>query len=167
MAKSTQFLKCGWTVAIMAAAVLATACGGEGDTDAAAPQGPISTKPIDYVGRQAKVCGTVVETIHEAQHAQSVLPGSDTVTFLNFDRTLVSWLDFETEDPDFLVFFRGKTKRQVGSTVPWPDIEDPSIDLAGGWFDGKKICVSGRIREYRDQAAILMQDYGRIEFLEE
>jgi hypothetical protein len=164
---SMRLLKRGWFVPITAAAVIATACGGGGEPDIVQPQVPVDAKPINYVGRDAKACGTVVATDTELEHPNSVNPTATTISFLTFDRTQVTFLDFETEDPDFLVFFWGKTKRQAGYNPAWPDIADPSIDLAGGWFDGKKICVSGRIRRYRDKAAILINDWRQIDFLEE
>ncbi len=164
---SMRLLKRGWIIAITTAAATAMACGGGGETDIVEPQIPVDPKPIDYIGREAKVCGTVVATETELEHPNSVNPTATTISFLTFDRTQVTFLDFETEDPDFLVFFWGKTKRQAGYAPAWPDIADPSINLAGGWFDGKKICVSGRIRKYRDKAAILMDDWRKIDFLEE
>ena len=167
LGESMKLLKLGWIIAITAAAVFATACGGGADTEIVEPEVPASAKAIDYVGRDAKVCGTVEATATELEHPSSVIPSSNTVSFLEFDKAQVTFLNFDREDPDFLVFFWGKTKREAGYTAAWPDIADPSIDLAGGWFDGKKICVSGRIRRYRDKAAILINDWRQIDFLEE
>ena len=165
--ESMKLLKRGWAIALVAGASFAMACGGEAEPEVVEPQVPADAKPINYIGRPAKACGAVVATETETEHAGSVNPTATTISFLTFDRTLVTFLDFETEDPDFLVFFWGKTKRGAGFNPSWPDLTDPSIDLAGGWFDGKKICVSGRLRKYRDKGAILIDDWQNIEFLEE
>ena len=162
-----KLLKRGWAIALVAGASFAMACGGEAEPEVVEPQVPADAKPINYIGRPAKVCGTVEATVTELEHPSSVIPSSNTVSFLEFDKAQVTFLDIETEDPDFLVFFWGKTKRGAGFNPTWPDLTDPSIDLAGGWFDGKKICVSGRLRKYREKAAILIDDWKNIEFLEE
>ncbi len=92
-----------------------------------------AAEAVDYVGKQAKVCGTVMSTDYEPEHQYKV-------TFLNIDKA---------EDPDFFVYFWHSGKR-IGD---WPDIADPSIDLTT-WFDGKTVCAEGLIQKYREKPGI-------------
>ena len=92
-------------------------------------------KPSDaagHVGAEQTVCGTVTGT----RQADSFKP---------------LFLDFGPPFPDqvFMVHFITVTGR-VGD---WPDQIDRSIDIKE-WFDGKSICVKGRIEWYRDTPAI-------------
>ncbi len=93
-----------------------------------------AAEATDNIGKQSKVCGTVMATVHEPGHQYKV-------TFLNIDKA---------DSPDFFVYFWHSGKR-IGD---WPDIADPSIDLTAGWFDGKTVCAEGLIQKYRDTAGI-------------
>ena len=92
-------------------------------------------KPSDaagHVGEEQTVCGAVTGT----RQADSFKP---------------LFLDFGPPFPNqvFMVHFITFTGR-VGD---WPDQIDRSIDIKE-WFDGKNICVKGRIEWYRDTPAI-------------
>ena len=170
LGETMKVLKRGWFIAITAAAVIATACGGDTETDVVEPQVPVDAKPINYIGRQAKVCGTVVATADR---------DSSTRRLREPDRQRQSRSFEFDKDPGHVPRFRdgrtrisssssgGRPSERPATVASWPDIADPSIDLAGGWFDGKKICVSARMRRYRDKAAILIDDWRQIDFLEE
>ena len=93
-----------------------------------------AAEAADNIGKQSKVCGTVMATVYEPEHQYKV-------TFLNIDKA---------DSPDFFVYFWHSGKR-IGD---WPDIADPSIDLTAGWFDGKTVCAEGLIQKYRDTAGI-------------
>ena len=92
-----------------------------------------AAEATDYIGKQGKVCGTVMATVYEPEHQYKV-------TFLNIDKA---------EDPDFFVYFWHSGKR-IGD---WPDIADPDIDLTN-WFDGKTVCAEGLIQKYREKPGI-------------
>ena len=92
-----------------------------------------AAEATDYIGKQGKVCGTVMATVYEPEHQYKV-------TFLNIDKA---------EDPDFFVYFWHSGKR-IGD---WPDIADPDIDLTT-WFDGKTVCAEGLIQKYREKPGI-------------
>ena len=85
-----------------------------------------------HVGEEQTVCGTVTGTRQE-------------------DRFKPLFLDFGAPFPDqvFMVHFITFSGR-VGD---WPDQVDRSIDM-GEWFDGRSICVTGRIELYRDTPAM-------------
>ena len=92
-----------------------------------------AAEATEYIGKQGKVCGTVMATVYEPEHQYKV-------TFLNIDKA---------EDPDFFVYFWHSGKR-IGD---WPDIADPDIDLTT-WFDGKTVCAEGLIQKYREKPGI-------------
>ena len=127
-------------------------------TKAAAPFGQIyggggavtgeltAAQATKHIGKQGKVCGTVMSTIHEPEHQSKV-------TFLNVDKA---------DDPDFFVYFWHSGKR-VGD---WPDISDASVDLTN-WFNGKKICIEGLIQQYRAKPGINARSWNQISFPEE
>ena len=92
-------------------------------------------KPSDaagHVGEEQAVCGAVTGTRQE-------------------DSFKPLFLDFGPPFPEqvFMVHFITFTGR-VGD---WPDQIDRSIDIKE-WFDGRSICVKGRIEWYRDTPAI-------------
>ena len=92
-------------------------------------------KPSDaagHVGEEQAVCGAVTGTRQE-------------------DSFKPLFLDFGPPFPDqvFMVHFITFTGR-VGD---WPDQIDRSIDIKE-WFDGRSICVRGRIEWYRDTPAM-------------
>ena len=96
----------------------------------------------DYIGKQGKICGTVMASVHEPEHRLKL-------TFLNIDKA---------EDPDFFVFFPYIGQR-FGN---WPDVKDSTVDLTT-WFNDKNICVQGRIALYRDKPAISTGQWHQIE----
>ncbi len=99
----------------------------------------------DHVGKQGKVCGTVMSSVHEPEHRLKI-------TFLNIDKA---------EDPDFYVFFPYIGQR-FGN---WPDLKDASVDITT-WFNDKEICVQGRIALYREKPAISAGQWHQIEIRE-
>ena len=105
-----------------------------------------AAQATEHIGKQGKVCGTVMSTVHEPEHQSKV-------TFLNIDKA---------EDPDFFVYFWHSGKR-VGD---WPDISDASVDLTN-WFNGKKICAEGLIQKYREKPGINAGSWAQISFQEE
>ena len=88
---------------------------------------------VESVGKSGQVCGTVMSSDHDPEH-------SFKITVLNFDKA---------EDPDFFVYFWDDPLR-IGT---WPDKADRSIDLTT-YFNGKKLCVEGRIELYKGKPSI-------------
>ena len=99
----------------------------------------------DNIGKQGKVCGTVMSSVHEPEHRLQL-------TFLNIDKA---------EDPDFFVYYPYIGQR-FGN---WPDLKDSSVDITT-WFNDKKICVQGRIALYREKPAISVGQWHQIEIRE-
>lgn len=175
-----QFLRMSMVAAVAATAVFAVACGGDdgGDGQPASSDGGASrtqfdgraaqptptkaaaeaqatqasiiqyrggyggttdTEPltvaeaVESVGKSGQVCGTVMSSDHDPEH-------SFKITVLNFDKA---------EDPDFFVYFWDDPLR-IGT---WPDKADRSIDLTT-YFNGRKLCVEGRIELYKDKPSI-------------
>ena len=92
-----------------------------------------AAQAAENVGKSGTVCGLVASTEYEPEHPYRI-------TILNLDKA---------EDPDFFVYF-WHTPLRIGH---WPDKADRSIDLSN-WFNGKNVCVEGRIEHYRDTPAI-------------
>ncbi len=88
---------------------------------------------VESVGKSGQVCGTVMFSDHDPEH-------SFKITVLNFDKA---------EDPDFFVYFWDDPLR-IGV---WPDKADRSIDLTT-YFNGRKLCVEGRIELYKGKPSI-------------
>ena len=104
-----------------------------------------AAQAVDNVGKQGKVCGTVMSTVYEPEHRLKI-------TFLNFDKA---------EDPDFFVYFWHIGQRNG----KWPDIEDSSVDITT-WFNGKTICAKGVIGFYRAKPSISIGQWPQIEIRE-
>jgi hypothetical protein len=101
---------------------------------------------LDNVGKNTKVCGLVVSSVHEPEHTFKL-------TTLYIDKA---------EDPDFVVYFWHSPLR-IGD---WPDHADSSIDLTT-WFNGKRICVEGRIELYRGTPSINASRWHQYELIQE
>jgi len=101
---------------------------------------------FDNVGKNTKVCGLVVSSVHEPEH-----------TF----KPTTLYID-KAEDPNFFVYFWHQPLR-IGD---WPNHADSSIDLTT-WFNGKKICVEGRIELDRNTPLINANRWHQYELIQE
>ena len=184
----TQPLKWSWTIALTSLAILAMACGADGETPTTggedaraafagkAPQPTPTLEPAAAEATQASsnafagafggLATTAEVTAAEAaDHIGKQVKVCGTVANSVHHpehKYKVTLLHFDkAEDPDFVAYF-WLTPR-LGS---WPDVADPSIDITT-WFTGKAVCVQGRMEQYQQTPGINASNWRQIEILDQ